>query len=124
MRKNLAITSLQFVAVDIIGDILFWPIWWYTKGLVNAVLSTGRNIKEQAEALGIGVWLRNIFTPMFGQYDIEGRIISFFMRLIQIIVRTVGLVFWSLIYCFFFALWIFLPPLVVYQLWYNAQGLL
>ena len=48
-------------------------------------------IQGYARTLAIRVWIRNIFVPMFGMYDWQSRLISFFMRVVQIIGRTIAL---------------------------------
>ncbi len=59
-----------------------------------------------------GLWLKNIFVPMFGQYDWQGRLVSFFMRLVQVVVRSVALVFWLIACLVLFVLWLALPVVV------------
>lgn len=116
MASNIAYTSLQYVLVELIGDILYWPIWWYSKGLIKTALFCLDQIKDQEQRLGISIWLKNLFTPMFGQYDIEGRLISFFARLIQIIFRVFLLIIWVVIMLILFLIWLVLPIFIVYQI--------
>jgi len=119
MPNNIAYTSVRYIIIDLIGDILYWPLWWYSKGLAKVGLVCLREIKNQAEVLGIAIWVKNLFTPMFGQYDLEGRIISFFARLIQIIVRSILLLFWVILVLILFLAWILLPILVIYEIIAN-----
>ena len=114
--SNIAYTSFRYVLVDLIGDILYWPLWWYSKGLVKTGLFCLREIKAQEERLGILIWIRNIFTPMFGQYDIEGRLISFFIRLVQIIVRIILLAVWAILMLAILLVWIVFPIFIAYQI--------
>lgn len=67
-------------------------------------------------AIGLRTWVVNIFKPMFGDYSREGRLISFFMRLVQIIFRTVLALLWIVIVLILLVLWLVLPLLVVYQI--------
>lgn len=71
-------------------DVLFAPVWYYTVGIAVAYRWLVASITSAWHMMGTGVWIHNIFTPMFQQHDWQGRIISFFMRLFQIIVRLVG----------------------------------
>lgn len=114
-KNNIAYSSLKFILIELIGDIFYWPLWWYSKGLVKTGLFCLNEIKDQSERLALGVWLKNIFTPMFGQYDWEGRIISFFARLAQIIARVIILLIWSILVLAVFFAWIILPIYVFYQ---------
>ncbi|OGY47192.1 MAG: hypothetical protein A3J62_04085 [Candidatus Buchananbacteria bacterium RIFCSPHIGHO2_02_FULL_38_8] len=118
-KNNIAYSSLKFVFIDIIGDVLYWPLWWYSKGLGKTGLFCLNEIKDEAERLGIEIWVKNIFTPMFGQYDWEGRLISFFARLIQIIIRSIILLIWAVLMLAVFLIWILLPIYIFYQVLDN-----
>ena len=119
MPNNLALTATKYVLIDLIGDILYWPVWWYSKGLIKIGLFCLGSIQEQQQRLGLAIWIKNIFTPMFGQYDLEGRLISFFARLVQIIVRSILLLVWLLIIFSLLLIYLILPVIVVYQLVAN-----
>jgi len=116
MANNIFSTSLKYITLDLAGDLLYWPIWWYSKGLLKAAKVCLSEVNAQQERLGILVWLKNIFTPMFGQYDIEGRIISFFVRLVQIIARSILFFIWSILILILFLAWLVLPIIIVYQI--------
>lgn len=115
MSNNFASDSIKYVAIDLIGDILYWPLWWYSKGLLKTAEFCFGEIRSQQERLGLNVWVKNIFTPMFGQYDIEGRIISFFARLVQVIVRSILLLIWSMLILILFLAYVIMPLIIVYQ---------
>ena len=123
MIKNLAFKSLKFVAKDLIGDFLYWPIWWYTKGLLNTLFFSWRSIANQQAVLGLAIWIKNIFTPMYGQYDWEGRIISFVMRLVQIMFRSVLLAIWTILALLPIVIWVLIPLVIVYQVYLNFVAL-
>jgi len=116
MNNNLFYPALKYIALDLIGDILYWPVWWYSKGLIKTGLFCLEKIKDQEERLGVSIWIKNIFTPMFGQYDIEGRLISFFIRIFQIIARLILLLIWTILMLAVFIIWIVLPIFIIYQL--------
>jgi hypothetical protein len=124
IKNTIAFSSLRFVTIDVVGDILYWPVWWYSKGLLNAGRYLLGGVAQQYQTLGLGIWVKHIFTPMFGQYDIEGRIISFFARLIQIIFRSLILVFWTIVLLILFLLWVVGPLYIGYQVVINSIGLL
>jgi hypothetical protein len=106
-----------FIAKDIIGDFLYWPIWWYTVGAFKLLIICVNELKNQVATLGLTIWIGNLFTPMFGQYDFEGRIISFFIRLIQIILRSIVLLLWVAIMGLIFLTWLVTPVLVLYKIY-------
>jgi len=124
MTQNLFITSLKFVLIDLIGDILYWPIWWFTKGTLKMGIFCINQIRSQEQILGLSVWVKNLFTPMFGQYDIEGRIISFFARLLQIIFRSIVFLIWIILTIILFLAWIVFPIFIVYQVVINLLYLI
>ena len=123
MINNLAGSAVKYIIVDLIGDILYWPIWWYSKGLLKTTKACFNAVVNQERSLGLTIWMKNIFTPMFGQYDIEGRIISFFARLVQIIVRGIVLIIWTILVFIFYIIWFILPIFVIYQIYYNLSSL-
>ena len=122
-QNTVTATTLRFVFFEIGGDLLYWPIWWYTRGISRAGLFALAEIKLQAQRLGVGVWAKNIFVPMFGQYDLEGRLISFFIRLIQIIVRGIATVVWAALVAAVFGLWVLLPLIALYFVIYNFSAI-
>jgi len=107
------ILVLQRLTIEALLDILYFPIWWYTGGLWHALLFCVDVLKEGNRNFAPGLWLQNIFVPMYGQYDWQGRIISFFMRAAQILARTVGLIIWLFVCIIFFLVWLVLPIVVV-----------
>ncbi len=105
-----------FLLVDLLGGILYFPIWWYSQGLVIFVQGLGRQIAQQYTRSGLGVWVSNIFTPMFGQYDWQGRLISFCVRLFQIVFRGLYMIGWMVIMLVLLLAWLFGPIYGVYHL--------
>ena len=120
MGKSISLI-LKLFFIDIIGDILYFPIWWYTKGLFRAARSGWQAVKSKEASLGVLLWIRNIFVPMFGQYDATGRIISFIMRIIQIAARSAALLSVFIFEIFLLLLWIFLPVIVVSEIFYHLK---
>lgn len=120
VKENLALKSFKFIARDVVGDIFYWPIWWYTRGLKQAGLRMMSSVDHGNEVLGLSLWAKNLLRPMFGQYDWQGRLISFFVRLFQIIFRAIALLFWMIISMIVFLLWIIIPIFIIFQLLFNS----
>ena len=97
-------------------DILYFPVWWFTGGAKHVLFWCFDLLKSGNATLAPGLWLANILVPMFGQYDWQGRIISFFMRLAQVIGRSFALLCWFLVCFALFILWIVFPFLLTYGL--------
>lgn len=94
-------------------DIAYFPLWWYTRGLVDVMSGAGSMLAGQAKGLAIGVWVANLFTPMYGQYDWQGRLISFFVRFAQIILRSIALALWAGVAVLVIVAWLLMPPALV-----------
>jgi hypothetical protein len=91
MASSVTGDAVKFVAVDLIADFLLFPVWWYTEGLVRALRAAGRWFGDARRLMAVGLWAKHLFVPMFAQYDLSGRLISFCIRLTMIIVRSLGL---------------------------------
>jgi hypothetical protein len=113
------ILILQRLLAEFVLDIIYFPIWWYTKGLAHAWRWCFNLLRNGNANLAPGLWLANLFVPMYGQFDLQGRIISFLMRLVQIFARTVALAVWLSLCMVLFFLWPALPALVVYKMVYG-----
>lgn len=103
-------------------DAISFPFWWYGRGLREISLRIAHIIERANRSLGVSLWIKNIFTPMFAQRDWQGKLISFFMRVVQIIFR--GTVF--LIIMVFLALlllvWILILPAALFLIFYSVAN--
>ncbi len=97
-------------------DLVYFPVWWYSLGTKRAFLACTGLIGDANGNLAPGLWLKNIFVPMFGQTDWQGRITSFFMRLVNVIGRGFGLLIWTTVVWILFVVWITLPAFIVFQI--------
>src|SRR3989338_1634594 len=109
--------TLRAVIGATAADFLYTPIWWYTRGLLKQLKGVAEILGTRQEALAIDVWVKNIGKPMYGQYDIAGRLISFFMRLVQIIGRSIVLVIWAGLLLLWLIAWILIPFAIAYLIW-------
>lgn len=109
---------------DTIADFLYFPVWWYTRGFLRQIKGAGGSIIVRQDALAIDIWIKNIMKPMYGQYDIVGRLISFFMRLFQIFARTIMLIVWTAVLVIWLMTWLMIPVAVVYFIGSQAQNFL
>ena len=114
-KNNLFILTLKFILLDVVWDLLYWPLWWYTVGLKKFCLVIGTEITSLEHRLGLKVWIQNMFRPMFGQSDWQGRLISFFMRLIVLIGRSFAFGLWTVILVLILVCWVIGLPYAVYQ---------
>jgi len=115
VTNNLPIFGIK-VFSEIGRDILYFPLWWYSRGLVYLITSLFAFLKNREKALALGVWIKNILKPMYAQTDWQGILISIFMRIVEIIIRSIIMLFWAIVALAGFITWIFLPPLVIYEI--------
>jgi len=110
---------LQRLVVEALLDIFYFPVWWFSFGIKRALLWCVEVFKSGNSWLAPGLWIANLFVPMYGQYDWQGRIISFLMRSVQIIFRLIGLAIWLFFCTVLFIVWIAWPLVIVSGI-YNA----
>ena len=123
MIQNVIVQASKILLIDLLGEILYFPIWWYTQGLKRTVLYVFVSIKNTNRNLAVGLMFKNLFKPMFGQYDREGRIISFFFRLILTLVRSIFFLVLAGLYLLMIVFWLFLPPIVFWGIFNNFNTL-
>lgn len=107
---------LQRITLEFIIDLFYFPIWWYTKGARRSLLFCIYLFQDGNVYLAPGLWFKNIFVPMFGQTDWQGRLMSVFMRMVNVISRSIGLFIWFFAMVILFFVWLFLPAIVIYML--------
>lgn len=107
---------LKLLFLDIIWDIVYFPIWWYSQGLLQTIKWAVLKIVNLERTLSIGVWIVNLFRPMYGQRDLAGKLISFLMRIVQIVFRGMILVFGSLCFLLLAFAWLIAPLIIISQL--------
>lgn len=107
------------IIVKVLWDLVYFPLWWYTMGLKRLLINILEFLGARNMSLGVSVWIKNWFKPMYGQRDITGKAISFFIRSIQIIVRGSIMVFWIVLCLALLAFYLALPILLVYLIIYQ-----
>lgn len=101
------------ISLQVLLDIIYFPLWWYSVGFFRILKNLAIFLKERWLVIGTGVWLKNIFVPMYGQTDFASRAISFFIRLVQIICRFIVYIFFVLMSIIGMVLWLVLPILII-----------
>jgi len=110
------------VILQLAKDLLWFPLWWYSVGFFKCIRWSLNFLGDWWKALGIGVWVKYLFVPMYGQRDIASRFISFFMRLIQIIVKGTIFIIWIIISITIVILWLVTPVVIIMQIFYQLKG--
>ncbi|OGH85099.1 MAG: hypothetical protein A2493_00910 [Candidatus Magasanikbacteria bacterium RIFOXYC12_FULL_33_11] len=106
---------LQRMLLELLWDIVYFPIWWYSDGARRALLFCVDLVIDVNAMLAPGLWLKNIFVPMFGQSDFQGRLVSFMMRFFNFVFRSIGLFIWLILVVVLFFIWILLPMFVIFM---------
>ncbi|MBI5221917.1 MAG: hypothetical protein HY980_00235 [Candidatus Magasanikbacteria bacterium] len=106
----------QRMLLEFFLDLIYFPLWWYTGGAKKALIFCYHLIQDANQTLAPGLWLRNIFVPMFGQTDWQGRLLSVFMRIMNVIVRAIAMGVWLAVVAVIFSLWLAFPIFVVYMM--------
>jgi hypothetical protein len=112
----------QLVFVDLLGSVAWFPVWWYTTGFLMMGKSALSTLRYRSESYAFRVWLQNFFTPMYGQYDWTGRLISVFMRFVVLVGRAIAIVFEAAVYAVGLVLWAALPIVALIALLTNLSG--
>lgn len=107
---------LKILFLDLVWDIVYFPIWWYTRGFAGTARWVGVRITNLSRNLGLAIWIKNLFRPMYGQHDAAGQIISFFVRLFQIGFRSILLLVGTLWYFVLLGVWVVVPVAVISEL--------
>lgn len=85
-------------------------------GLFLVVKKNLEFLRDKQKSLGILIWIKNIFRPMYGQTDWQGRLISLFVRIVQIIFRSVFMLFFVIMSFIFILAWIAFPFFIFYEI--------
>ena len=114
---RVSITQMFYqLLVEACKTFLYWPVWWYSRGLVKVLQGGWQFIKDYNLTLGFTIWLKNLFVPMFGQNGLVGRLISFVLRIIQIIFRGLALLIICILVIVFIIMWLVLPVFVLLKI--------
>jgi hypothetical protein len=109
------------ICLDLVRDLVFFPIWWYTQGLMELLKKVTGFWSDSLKGLNLLVWLKNILVPMYGQRDVAGVLISIGMRIVQIIFRGLGFLILLILGTAIIVLWLILPFLIVWQIIFQLS---
>jgi hypothetical protein len=114
---------LQPIFIDIMWGFLYFPIWWYSKGLLMTLRFCFGRIGDYWRTRGFAISFKFIFKPMYLQNDFWGRVISFFIRFIVLIFKLILFLFVFVIFMAILLLWVFLPLIALYKIFINISNL-
>jgi len=111
------ILVFQRIALEFFLDFLYFPLWWFTHGAWQSAEFCINLFLTGNQFLAPGLWLKNLFVPMFGQTDFQGRLVSVMMRFFNVIFRSLALLIWLAVVFLIFLLWFVIPILVIFMLY-------
>lgn len=109
----LALEQVWQLISEFLLDVVRWPVWWYSGGLRLVGGWCWRSFGETRWRLGIALFTRHLFTPMYGDYTREGRVISVFIRLFILLAKLVRWILAALWYAGLMLAYLLLPPLIL-----------
>jgi len=101
--------------LDTIGEILFFPVWWYGRGLKKTAFFCWKKVVDGWQMLALSIFIRNFFKPMYGQKGWDAYILSLAIHLIQVLYRLFLMLLWALFWVFVLVTWIVLPIFIIYE---------
>lgn len=69
------------ILLDCVREILYFPLWWYSRGIKKYWAWAWSKIKRVEDILAFSVMLQNIYRPLYGDYSVIGILIGPVIRL-------------------------------------------
>jgi len=107
------------IIFDFFFDIIYFLPWWYSRGLIETTKKSWRFLIRKEEELAIIIWLKNLHKPLYEKYGWQGAFKSVIMRIGQIILRVIILLFWTFFTIIKILLYTILPILIIWQIIYQ-----
>lgn len=120
--QHIVLSSTRFLLLDIVGDVLLFPVWWYTKGLADLATRMSQALLDFLDELNIGILAKSLFKPMYGDYSWSGRLISFPVRCVHLGALLFAAMLWAIILFGFLLFWVLLPLFIIYNIGYQLFG--
>lgn len=114
----------KLLVLDLAGSVVWFPVWWYTRGLQSLLNIVFRTISYRIREYSFVVWIRNFFVPMYGQYDWTGRLISVLMRFVVLVGRCIALLIEILLYTLGIAVWLLFPLITLLMVFQSGFSFL
>ncbi|MBU1137170.1 hypothetical protein KKD72_02260 [Patescibacteria group bacterium] len=100
--------------LDALWAVLYFPVWWYGRGLKDTAIFCWKKTRNGWRALAISILLINFFKPMYGQSDFLARVLSIITHLVQVLGRLALFFCWAFGWLIILILWIVFP---LYAFW-------
>jgi len=127
IRSMRMFTLLRFpftIVQEGIKSFFDFPRWWYTRGLLLTTNRLQQLWKYSLHATSISVWMRNFFVPMYGDTSLAGRFISFFLRFVMVLGKSVFLLGGLVGLVVIFLGYLLFPLACLFGFFYHLSSLL
>jgi hypothetical protein len=118
MTKSIFLYAPKII-FDLLFDALYFLPWWYSRGLAQVSGRAWTFIRDKERELALLVWLKNILKPLYDDYSWQNRVKSVILRIGQILLRSLILLFWMAVLIFGLALYLLLPILTIWEIVYQ-----
>jgi len=115
---TLALKQTADLVFEFLFDVVRFPWWWYGGGLKLVVAKCWRGFGATRARVGLGIFVKYLFKPMYQDYTWQGRIISFFMRLVLLVAKLVRYVIAAIWYGALVVVWLLLLPVALVMIFY------
>ncbi len=99
-------------------------VWWYTSGLLALLHQVRDHTRGLAHSLNLDVLTKYLFVPMYGYYDFWSRVISFCVRVVQLVVSLIVTIIYIILELLLILAWMFIPMIVIGNIIYQIFGYL
>ncbi|MFH1671255.1 MAG: hypothetical protein ABH889_00555 [Candidatus Portnoybacteria bacterium] len=104
------------ILLDTFLEALYFPLWWYSRGLKKTAIFCLKKIKDGWRALALSILLINFFKPMYGQKGFAAYILSISVHFWQSLIRLILMFLWLALWFLVLIIWIFFPLFIIWQL--------
>jgi hypothetical protein len=113
-REHKALKFLfKNVFISLLSELVYFPFWWYSRGLKKTIQFCKKEIKAGWRALALRILITNLPKPMWADYTKSGRVISIFIRLIHLCWRIFLMLGWVILILILFIGYIAAPILII-----------
>lgn len=79
-------------------------------------------LRYRSQAYAFRIWIRNFFVPMYGQYDLTGKLVSVFMRFFVLLGRGIAIAVEAIGYLVGLLIWMLIPAAALFFLLANVAA--
>lgn len=113
----ISIEVFKDLSSDFIGwTVLYFFIWWYSRGFKKTLLFSWQKIKNGWRNLALSILFANFFKPMYGQRGFAAFVLSIGVHFWQLSWRLCLMILWFIVWLLVPLVWVFLPIFSLWQL--------